>query len=80
MGSVSTSQISLHMLLQTLYWAGVTIGFAWLLFRLAYVSYLVSRKKSTFSFAFFHRVVLGDQDLGSPIIAAHEQVHVREGH
>jgi len=80
MGRVSTSQISLHMLLQMLYWAGVTIGFAWLLFRLAYVAYLVGRKKSTFSFAFFHRVVLGDQDLGSPIIAAHEQVHVREGH
>lgn len=80
MGRVSTSQISLHMLLQMLYWAGVTIGFAWLLFRLAYVSYLVGRKKSTFSFAFFHRVVLGDKDVGSPIIAAHEQVHVREGH
>ncbi|WDF68055.1 M56 family metallopeptidase [Sphingobacterium oryzagri] len=79
-GIDQNNAFSLGKLLQQVYWIGVVVASSWLLYRFFRVLVMVKRDRSDFSFAFFHRVVLGNRVRDNQAIAKHEQVHVEQGH
>lgn len=71
---------SMQDILQIVYWIGAGLALLWLCFRCSRVLALLRSGNSTFSFAFFRTVVLADQVSENQVIAAHEQIHVAQGH
>ncbi|MFD2968183.1 M56 family metallopeptidase [Sphingobacterium bambusae] len=71
---------SMQDILQIVYWIGAGLALLWLCFRCSRVLVLLRSGNSTFSFAFFRTVVLADQVSENQVIAAHEQIHVAQGH
>lgn len=71
---------SLGEVLQLIYWGGVSIAIGWMLFRFFRVVSLLRDNHPDFSFAFFHRVVLGEKAEGNQAIVDHELIHVEQGH
>ncbi|GHE23646.1 M56 family metallopeptidase [Sphingobacterium griseoflavum] len=72
--------VSMQDILQVVYWIGVGLALLWLCFRCSRVLTLLRSGNNTFSFAFFRSVVLADQVSDNRVIAAHEQIHVEQGH
>lgn len=63
-----------------LYWLGVLLSLVWLGYRLVL---LLSRKHSqniSGNYSFFHLINIADGNNASPLISAHEALHIRQGH
>ncbi|TDS15926.1 energy transducer TonB [Sphingobacterium paludis] len=79
-GASQHGSIFIYGLLQRIYWSGCFFAMAWLCFRCIRVFAILRNGSNSFSFAFFKKIVLGENVRNNYIIAQHEQTHVRQGH